>query len=211
MQQPSHDLKAFQSSVASPRRFLSIGAVAALHVVAIWALATGLAARLLEKPLEELKAEVVQEKPPDNPKEPPPPPPDLAKPPPPFVPPPDISIQTEAAPNSGLQVLQNKQPVKETGITAPVLEAGRGNNCASKYYPASAVRLNHEGATFVTVSVGADGSVTNATISTPSGFSELDDAAIKCVMNGWRFKPAMNNGTPIAGSKQYKIIWKLSG
>ncbi|MBI3676626.1 MAG: TonB family protein [Proteobacteria bacterium] len=208
MQQPSHDLKMFQSSPVSPRRFISIGVVGALHVLAVYALATGLAAQLLEKPLEELKAEVVRQKPPDNPKEPPPPPPDLAKPPPPFVPPPDIAISTEVQSTNAISQVQTKQEVK-VGISAPA--AAKSANCASKYYPALAVRLGHEGATIVTVAVDADGGVTGVTVATPSAFSELDDAAVKCITNGWRFKPAMQNGTPIAGSKQYKIVWKLTG
>ena len=200
----------FQSSPVSPRRFISIGVVGALHVLAIWALATGLASRLGEKALEELKAEVVQQKPPENPKEPPPPPPDLAKPPPPFVPPPDIAISTEAPSTNAMTQVQTKQEQpKQEGITAPA--AARSANCANKYYPALAIRLNHEGATIVTVDVGADGSVTNVTVATGSGFSELDEAAVKCIQSGWRFKPAMQNGQPVAGSKQYKILWKLTG
>lgn len=190
---------------------MSVGVVAAVHLIAIWALASGLASQLLQKPLEELQAEVVREKPPDNPKEPPPPPPDMVKPPPPFVPPPDIAIQADAPVSTNTISVQQKVEVKETGITAPVLSAGKGNNCASRYYPPLAIRLNHEGSTIVTVQVGTDGSVTGVNVATGSGFTELDEAAVKCVQNGWRFKPAMNQGVPVAGSKQYRILWKLNG
>ncbi len=94
MEQPTHDLRAQNGTIAqgTPRRFIAFGAVAALHVILIYALAAGLVAQITKLP-EELKAEVVQEKIPD--KIPPPPPPDLAKPPPPFVPPPEINIQAD--------------------------------------------------------------------------------------------------------------------
>jgi len=97
MEQPEHDLRPFQATTvqSTERRAISIGVVAAIHVVAIYALATGLASQLVQKGLEEIKAEVVQEKPPDVPKTPPPPPPEMQKPPPPFVPPPDINVVTQ--------------------------------------------------------------------------------------------------------------------
>src|SRR3954462_11837538 len=112
MDQPAHDLRPFQSSAvqSTEKRAISIGVVAAIHVVAIYALATGLASQLVQKGLEEIKAEVVQEKPPDVPKPPPPPPPELQKPPPPFVPPPDINLQTEAPTQTITQVTPTTHP-----------------------------------------------------------------------------------------------------
>src|SRR2546423_4291742 len=100
MEQPAHDLRPFQSTAvqSTERRAISIGVVAAIHAVAIYALATGLASQLVHK-VYEIEAKVVQEKPPDLPKTPPPPPPEMTKPPPPFVPPPDINLQqTQTAP-----------------------------------------------------------------------------------------------------------------
>lgn len=213
MQQPQHDLRPFEVSAASPRRFVAGIAVAALHVVVIIALASGLAARLGDKIPQDIKADIVQQKPPDQPKTPPPPPPDLVKPPPAVIPPPDIVVSNEAPTNTITAVTNQAPPAppKPTGVTAPVLAAGRGNNCASKYYPALAVRLNHEGATVVTVHVGADGSVQNVDVATPSGFNELDQAAVECVQHGWHFQPAMQSGTAVEGTKQYRIVWKLTG
>ena len=61
MEQPEHDLRPFQASAvqSTERRAISIGVVAAIHVVAIYALATGLASQLVQKGLEEIKAEVL--------------------------------------------------------------------------------------------------------------------------------------------------------
>ena len=213
MQQPQHDMRAFQTSAASPRRFVTVGIVAALHLFVLWALATGLAARLADKIPEDIKADIVKEAPPQQPKAPPPPPPDLVKPPPPFIPPPDIVIANEAPTNTitnVTNVVQPPAPPKPAAVAA-TLAAGRNNNCAANSYPAIAIRLNHEGNTVVTVHIGADGSVTGADVSQSSGFSDLDQAAVQCVQSHWHFSPATENGAPVASTKQYRIVWKLTG
>jgi protein TonB len=215
MEQPSHDLRAFQAPAASPRRFVSIGAVIALHLVLIWALASGLAANMAQKVIQDVQVAVVQEKPPQQ-KLPPPPPPPMVKPPPPeFVPPPEISIQNDApATNTITQVTNTPSPPAPPAppaVVAPTLAAGPGNNCAARYYPAMAIRLSHQGSTMVTVHIAADGSVSGADVSGGSGYDELDQAAVTCIQNGWHFKPAEQNGSPIASTKQYRIVWKLTG
>src|SRR6185503_5944899 len=163
MDQPEHDLRPFQASAvqSTERRAISIGVVAAIHVAAIYALATGLASQLVQKGLEEIKAEVVQEKPPDMPKTPPPPPPELQKPPPPFVPPPDINLQTETTAPTITQVT--------TAITPPPPPAsiGRPHNC-QRQYPALAMRLNHEGVTTIGFTIEPNGSVTNVHVTESS-------------------------------------------
>ena len=73
------------------------------------------------------------------------------------------------------------------------------------------MRLNHEGATQVTVHIGADGSVTSVDVAQSSGHDELDEASVKCINNGWHFKPATQNGQPIPSTKAYRIVWKLTG
>jgi protein TonB len=212
MQQPSHDLNAFRTSAASPRRFGSIAAVILLHIILIYALASGLAANMAQKVIQDVQVAVVQEKPPQQ-KLPPPPPPELVKPPPPFVPPPEINIQNEAPTNAITQVTNQVQPPAppKPAATAPTLAAGPGNNCATRYYPAMAIRLSHQGSTMVTVHIAADGSVAAADVSGSSGYDELDQAAVTCIQNGWHFKPAEENGSPVASTKQYRIVWKLAG
>jgi len=173
---------------------------------------------LLSKLPQEFKAEVIPPKT-EVVKPPPPPPPELLKPPPPFVPPPDISIQTEAAPTNTITVQskvatpppppQPPAPPKPAGITAPVQIAGGGAVCQSAYYPPIAIRLNQTGTSVVTVHIGADGSVQNVDVAESSGHDSLDQAAVKCITSRWRFKPAMQNGQPVATAKQYAIKWVL--
>jgi len=218
MDQPLHDFRPYQVGHANSHRLASVGAVALFHVIAIYMLASGLAMGLLEKLPQEFKAEVIPPKQ-ETVKPPPPPPPDLQKPPPPFVPPPEISIQTEAAPTNTITVQskvptpppppQPPAPPKPAGITAPVQIAGGGAVCQSAYYPPIAIRLNQTGTTTVTIHIGSDGSVTNVDIADSSGHDSLDQAAIKCITSRWRFKPALQNGQPVATSKQYAIKWVL--
>jgi protein TonB len=216
MEQPEHDLRPYGSATqASPQRMISIVLVALIHLGAIYALATGLAQNLYKKTVQEFKAEVIPPKQ-EVVKPPPPPPPELQKPPPPFVPPPDIVIQTESAPTNTITV-QSKvstptppppKPAAPAGITAPVSYA-QGHNCGVRYYPPIAVRLNQEGVVKVRISVSAEGAVSNAEVVGSSGHDSLDQATVKCVMAGWHYKPAMQNGTPIASTIEANVQWKL--
>ena len=143
MQTPEHDLRSFQTPVAAPRRFISVGLVVLLHVVIIYALASGLAAQMIQKLPDELKAEVVQEKPPEQEKLPPPPPPDLTKPPPPFVPPPDIAIADTGPSNAITAVQSHVAPVAAPQISSAV-PIGRKHDCEQDYPPVSR-RLSEQG------------------------------------------------------------------
>lgn len=209
MKQPEHDLRPFQASIVSPRRFVSLGMVGALHIVMIYALATGLAQRLVNKLPDEFKAEVVQQKPPEQEKAPPPPPPDLVKPPPPFVPPPDISIQEAGPATNAITSVQSHQQVAAVSHVIPPQAIGRSHDCQSRYYPPISARLNESGATTVKYTVNADGSVGAASVENSSGYSRLDDAAIQCVQNQFRQKPAMENGKPIAVTAHVRVVWRL--
>ncbi|HEX3664114.1 MAG TPA: energy transducer TonB [Rhizomicrobium sp.] len=190
-----------------------------LHVVAIWALATGLIQNLASKLPAEFKAEVIPPKQQNKPP-PPPPPPELQKPPPPFVPPPEINIQQES---SGPTISSQSKvstppppppphveaPPKPAGISAPVaLKAA--HECNSRYYPPIAQRLNQHGTTLVRLTISADGQVTDAKVENSSGFDSLDQAAVKCVSSGsWgAYKPAMQNGQAIASQTEVKIVWQ---
>jgi protein TonB len=220
MDQPLHDFKPFEVGHANSHRVASIGAVALLHVFAVYMLASGLAQNLIAKLPQEFKAEVIPQKQ-EVVKPPPPPPPDLQKPPPPFVPPPDINIQTEAAAPNTITVQskvptppppQPAAPPKPAGITAPVSLKG-SHNCSDRFYPPIAQRLSQQGTTRVRITVSADGQVTDAKIVGPSGHDSLDDAAVKCVMSGsWGgYHPAMQNGQAIAAQTEVNIVWRLSG
>ncbi|MDE2184314.1 MAG: energy transducer TonB [Alphaproteobacteria bacterium] len=189
----------------SPTRLTALGASAALVIGFGWALSTGLAQTLIEKPLEELKAEVLPEKLPD--KTPPPPPPELKAPPPPYVPPPDIVIQTEAPANTTAITTQSKV------ATAPAISSpasiGRPHSCMQDY-PAISQRLGEEGTVTMKFTITPDGSVENPQVVKSSGSERLDQAALECVP-GWRYKPAIQEGHPVSVSWQAQVVFKLQG
>jgi protein TonB len=192
---------------------LGIVVVVAIHLIVIWALITGLAQQMMQKLPSELMAKV-EETPPPPEKLPPPPPPEMVKPPPPFVPPPDITV-TDAPVSTTTITTQSTVAtpppavVKPAGPSSPVLSPGSGNNCASSFYPPGAVRLNQEGTTLVMIHVATDGSVSSVQVLDSSGHDSLDDASIRCISARWHFKPAMENGVPVEGTKEMKVVWKL--
>jgi protein TonB len=207
MQQPQHDLRPFEVSAASPRRFVAGIAVAALHVVVILALASGLAARLVDKIPQDIKADIVKEKPPDQPKTPPPPPPDLIKPPPQFIPPPDIVVSNEAPVNTITNVTNTVAPPPKPAISQPA-SIGRAHACGGKFYPGVAMRLNHEGTTTVTFKISADGTVSDVAVAKSSGYPDLDEAATPCVST-WKYKPAEQNGQPVETTWTANVKWQI--
>jgi protein TonB len=216
MEQPVHDLRPFQHTAAKdvPSRAVGVTLVVLIHLLAIYGLATGLAQNLYQKTVQEFKAEVIPPKQ-EEVKPPPPPPPELQKPPPPFVPPPDIVIQSEAAPTNTITVqskVASPPPPKQVvapPILAPALIEGGAGKCEASYYPAVAIRLNQTGTTTVAVHIGADGSVESVNLMDSSGHDSLDQAAIRCISSTWRYRPATQNGQPVATVKEYAIKWVL--
>ncbi|HWA30918.1 MAG TPA: energy transducer TonB [Rhizomicrobium sp.] len=188
---------------------MALGAAVVLQVAIIYALATGLAQQMVEKLPDDIKADIVKEKPPEQPKTPPPPPPDMVKPPPPFIPPPDIVVSNEPTVNTITQVTNQVAPPPKPAVTSPA-SIGRPHTCGQRYYPALATRLGHEGTTTLSFKIGADGSVKDVKVVGSSGYQELDDAAIPCAQN-WQYKPALQNGQPVEVPWEAKVTWRLNG
>jgi protein TonB len=206
MQQPEHDLRPFQASAASPRRYISFAVVAALHIVVIYALAAGLAAKVIAKLPTELKAEVVQQKPPEQEKTPPPPPPDMAKPPPPFVPPPDISIQSNAPATNAISNVQSKRAAPPPRVVPP-RPAGRQT---VPTYPPISRRLGEQGTVLLRITVSANGDVVAAKVEKSSGYSRLDRAALEWVRRR-HYHPATQGGRAIAAQTLIRYTFNLRG
>ena len=102
-------------------RFTGIGAVVLIHVIIIWALASGLARKVAEKVVGPLDVKVIEEKvkPPPPPEKVVPPPPDLKAPPPPFVPPPEFQVTAPAPPAPAIQSTQVAPPAVSEVRPAP--------------------------------------------------------------------------------------------
>jgi protein TonB len=205
MDQPLHDVRSSNRGTPNSNRAVAVVVVGIIHAGIIYALATGLAAGIIQKLPEEIKVAV--EKPHEEKAPPPPPPPDLAKPPPPVVPPPEIVIQQQAPAAAITTVLHKEAPVQAPQISSPI-GIGRKHECVSNHYPEASIRLQEEGTTTLNVTIDANGDVQNPSIKTSSGHDRLDQAAIQCV-GGWRYKPATQNGQPVSMNGTLTIVWKL--
>lgn len=208
MQQPSHDLRGLSGTQATPRRFVSVGLVAGLHILLIYALATGLAANLIPKAEQIIKAEVVQQAPPPD-KVIPPPPPEMVKPPPPFVPPPELNIQTETTNTNAITQVTTQVQQPKPAITAPA-SVGRPHVCPQeRWYPPIAIRMNETGVTTLAFTIGTDGSISNISVAESSGHDDLDQAAVRCAQTWSPYRPAMQNGQPISVPWKAAVRWQL--
>ncbi|HEY0106864.1 MAG TPA: energy transducer TonB [Rhizomicrobium sp.] len=213
MEQPEHDLRAHIPTAveSTSTRSVSLIVVGAIHVGLAFALIAGLKSGLIEKLPEELKAEVVQPK--DVVKPPPPPPPDLAKPPPPFVPPPDISIASDAPATTAITTQSTvptppAPPPQPPAVGTRATPRGSRRSCTDLYRSLS-LKLNEEGVTQVRFTITAEGDVTNASITKPSGFDRLDQATLSCIVR-WHWTPATNpQGQPMETETALNIQWKV--
>lgn len=64
-------------------------------------------------------------------------------------------------------------------------------------YPALSRRLGEEGVVRLNILVNADGTVARAEIEKSSGYTRLDEAALRTVQSSWKFEPARQAGKPV--------------
>lgn len=202
----------YRQAQGNPARHMTgITFVIVIHVIAVYALVTGLAHKMVEvvkKPFEtKLIEEIAKKPPPDTP----PPPPKLAPPPPAFVPPPEVNIAVSApSPNAITQVTAKvAAPVsapKPTVHVPPVIDAK--NSCAQPQYPPASRRNEESGTVLLRFLIGVDGRVIESQVQTSSGYGRLDNAALsalsRCV-----FKPGTVNGKPEQSWASLKYKWEL--
>ncbi|KQV89051.1 MULTISPECIES: hypothetical protein [unclassified Roseateles] len=106
-------------------RFTGFGIVVLIHVVAIYALASGLARDIVKKVTGPIDVKVIEEKvkPPPPPEKVVPPPPDLKAPPPPFVPPPEFQVTAPAPPAPAIVSTQVQPPAADIRPAPPPVVA----------------------------------------------------------------------------------------
>jgi len=196
------------------RRTAVFALIIALHVFILWAFATGLARKAIEVLAPPIQTDILQEEKSKN--EPPPPPPPEMKRQVVEVPPPDINI---AMPEVGPQTTaitarvaeKAPAPVAKAAVAATAVGLGKGFPNVDDYYPDASRRLGEEGLTVVDVCVGPDGKLTEPPkVNKTSGHERLDQAAVKVASVGsGRFKPATEDGKPVAKCTQLPIRFKL--
>jgi protein TonB len=197
------------------RRTVVLFIIIALHVFILWALATGLARRVIEVLAPPIQTDIVQEE--KTKAEPPPPPPPEMRKEVVEVPPPDINIavpevgpQTTAITAVATQKHEPAPPPKPAGPSSPP-KVGKGFPNTDDYYPDASRRLGEEGMSVVRACVGPNGKLSEApSIATSSGKERLDQAALKVATAGsGHFQPAMEDGKAVGQCFNFGIRFKL--
>jgi periplasmic protein TonB len=202
-------------SIFSGPRGAALIAVIILHIGIVWAFYTGLAGKLVQKIIPPV--EIAQIDKPKDVDKPPPPPPKLEE-VKPFVPPPEfVDIQAAPVTNAITETTQVQKAPPPVQAPAPVqhartpiaMDPKHPLHIGEEYYPDASKRANEEGRCIVTVTVAADGRITNAAIQQTSGFPRLDEACLKGVKDQ-RMKPATEDGKPVETTVALPIVWKLT-
>jgi protein TonB len=209
-----------EPSMFSGRRGAALLVVIIIHVIVGYAFYSGLAQRLVSTVIPPV--EIAQIDKPKDLDKPPPPPPKLEE-IKPYVPPPEfVDIQAPQVETTAItQVTQTvavaPPPVREAPPPPPPRpgtsikpDPKHPLKIGEDYYPDASKRANEEGRCIVTVTVAADGHISNEAIQTSSGFPRLDEACLKGV-HGQRMIPATVDGKPVESTAALPITWKLTG
>ena len=198
------------------RRAMVFGIIVGFHLLLIWALATGLARKVVEVLAAPLDTDLIEELQKED-KPPPPPPPEMER-PPVEVPPPDVSIDIpmDSAPTTAITDVTDKPvpvappPPAPAGVRVNPKLDSRRSPLTDDFYPPSARRAEIEGVTTVRACVAPDGKTTGeATVTKSSGNSSLDEAATKWAKRS-RWIPGTEDGKPIEMCQQFNVRFKLT-
>jgi len=109
--------------------------------------------------------------------------------------------QTQAPKATGTYPSTDKNPV----MLRPIMETHQ-----IPPYPKESIRLKEEGRVLVGVTIGTDGTVSQAVVVTPSGHQRLDAAAANFVKGYWRWQPATQAGKPVLTNTRVSILFRLA-
>ncbi len=190
---------------SSQQKSLGIIAVVAFHVVLIFGLITGLKVGNFTSIPESITVNNIKDKPVE-------------------IPPIEIApVNIESRTTIDIKPIQQQtfEPDPVTDNHPPVVVGTGGGtvvqatmskpklqNPTTPAYPAASVRLEEHGTTYLNLYITADGRVSEATVTSSSGYSRLDDAAVKHARY-WKFTPCVEDGTAVGCWYQTKMVWKL--
>ncbi|MBV8495748.1 MAG: energy transducer TonB [Gammaproteobacteria bacterium] len=194
------------------RRTTVVLAIAGLHLLLIYAIATGLVQRSVGI------ADVMHVSFPAETRAPDVPPPPLR--PPDFaptrveVPEPDFPLNV---PSGGEAIQLLPQPgiaptsVTPRGVDRVVGGPGKGFPDTEDYYPAAAKRLAETGVVAVLVCVDGNGRLTaNPAIAQSSGSERLDEGALRLARAGsGHYRPTTEDGRPVSACYPFRIRFRL--
>jgi len=208
MRQPIHPIASPTHGVL-PERAVGIGFVVLLHIVAIWALLSGLAMKIV-KAIEPSDLTVVFHQKLEPPKP-------VPQPPKPTLP---VLTTTDVTPLKPPVIIieRDPPPIKDSYLPPqPPTQPGPPNITATGIasthtipeYPALARRLNEQGSVMLRLTISPEGAVLAANVLRSSGFDDLDQTAVNWVLAHWKYHPAIQNGIAVTGTADATVKFDL--
>ena len=108
-------------------------------------------------------------------------------------------------------------PIAETTVAAAAVDAAPSTPLSfdatqspDQYYPPLSAQMGERGAAIIRVCVDTGGHLAGApTVEGSSGFTRLDEAALRWAREALRFRPATRDGVPVAACKGFRVNFKL--
>lgn len=206
-----------QESTYIPRRLVVFALIVVLHGVLVWALASGLARKVVEVIAPPIQTDIIEEIQQDD-KPPPPPPPEMER-PPVEVPPPEVNISIPVEASTTAITNVTDRPVPMAAPPPPPVAVNRvppkpdmrRSEGSDAYYPPASKRAEEEGVVTVRVCVDEKGRVTGTpTVQKGSGYERLDEGAVKYVSRGMKFTPGTENGKPVEACFAFNVRFQLT-
>lgn len=205
---------AYPAPILSGRAAL-LATAAGIHVLLLWAIASGLTQRIIERVAPVTPAKLIE---PEEKTPPPPPrtdpelrpyeldltPPDVTIPPPPAA---QRPMSTEV-PAWTAPAARPTPPARIVQRVSPQLDLARSPP-TDDYYPPTERRLGHEGTVTVDACVGTDGRAARAQIEASSGYPRLDQAALRWAQRA-RWRVGAEDGRPVETcGYRFNVVFRL--
>ena len=214
MRQPNHAISGHAMSAGrkemTPERIAGIGFVAVLHVIVLWAIVAGLVQKIAQAPppgpITATFDPVKPEHPPTPPKVPDSDLPNVK--PVETVQAPPLDIRDDR-PGPGILASLPMPQMPVTPTLADQAVAGIAATHTIPPYPSLERRLGEQGTVTLRLTISPQGVVTGADVVKSSGYPGLDQSAISWVMAHWKYKPAVQNGSPVASQTTAAVMFSL--
>jgi|SRR5579871_3634190 len=199
-----HDVMGTRPDSVISNRTIAIGVVALLHIVAVYALVTGMTAQIVKLLPPDLQVAWVDTSPPKS--VPVPPQPKLIDPVAPAIP--TAPVPVIKTPDSGGSVI-NVAPSQTNTMPPDSSATGLSNTHSTPPYPLQARALSQEGTVILQLTVSPQGDVVGADIVQSSGYPELDQTAVSWVIAHWKYRPAIVAGVAVTSQTQAAVKFDL--
>jgi protein TonB len=182
--------------------------VAAIHILFLYALITGLKIHIFKTHDPEIVVPRILTQPPAQPSLPVPTTTmkeivDTVPPPPP--------INIEQTDMKAITVIRMPEPPGNPVAPSAQSEPARGiaETHTIPDYPVLSRRLGEQGSVLLRIALADDGRIEDVNILYSSGYARLDEAAREWVMRYWRYRPATDNGKPVASAVEASVVFNL--